>query len=196
MKIAKIVSSNSHIDYVARVIDALDSESPPASSDHCFGQFVGLSSEAENVVGIIYDSRLVNPEYGSFGPRLSPRPALGNFSPDYINEQGILIGILLLGVLDSTGKTRHGVPRQIVPPGQDVTKLDDEAVKGFHSNGDGRIHLHYYSQVVANAGQFAIPLLDSIIDQLCESCSEDEIQRLHVLKQSLMWQGTFGGMKL
>ena len=44
MHIAKIVSSNSHIDYVARVIDALDSSSPPMPEDHCFGQFVGIVS--------------------------------------------------------------------------------------------------------------------------------------------------------
>ncbi|HEX6127360.1 MAG TPA: hypothetical protein VFZ23_18460 [Pyrinomonadaceae bacterium] len=196
MKIAKIVTSNSHIDYVARVIDALDSDSPPEAEDYCFGQFVGLSGKTEDVVGVIYDSRLVNPEYGSFGPRLSPRPALGNFSPDYLNEQGILIGILLLGVVDRSGKVTHGVPRRIVPPGQEVEKIDADAVKRFHSGADSRVHLHYYSQVVANAGQFAIPLLDSIIDQLCANCTEPEIQRLKVLKQSLMWQGTFGGMKL
>ena len=196
MNIAKIVSSNSHIDYVARVIDSLDSESPPSAADHCFGQFVRMAGSPDDVVGIIYDSRLVNPEYGSFGPRLSPRPALGNFSPDYINEQGILIGILLLGTIDSSGKVNHGVPRQIVPPGGDVTKLDTDFVRRFHSDGDGQLHLHYYSQVVAHAGQFAIPLLDSIIDQLCAGCTEDEVSRLHVLKQSLVWQGTFGGMKL
>src|SRR5262245_52668559 len=39
MKIAKIVSSNSHIDYIARVIDTLDTgETPPHVSDYCFGQ--------------------------------------------------------------------------------------------------------------------------------------------------------------
>lgn len=196
MNIAKIVSSNSHIDYVARVIDVLDSDSPPSPNDHCFGQFVGLSGAEENVVGIIYDSRLVNPEYGSFGPRLSPRPALGSFSPDYINEQGILIGILLLGVIDSAGRAIHGVPRRIVPPGQDVTKIESEAVRQFHSDRSGRVHLHYYSQIIAHAGQFAIPLLDSVIDQLCSNCTDDEVQRLKVLKHSLTWQGTFGGMRL
>jgi hypothetical protein len=196
MNIAKIVSSNSHIDYVARVIDSLDCDEPPDASDYCFGQFVSLQREARNVIGIIYDSRLVNPEYGSFGPRLSPRPALGNFSPDYINEQGILIGILLLGTVDESGKATHGVPPQIVPAGQDVTKIDSEEVNQFHSDGEGRVQLHYYSQVIANAGQFAIPLLHSIIDQLCVGCSDVEQQRLRVLKQSLVWQGTFGGMKL
>lgn len=196
MKIAQIVSSNSHIDYVARVVDALDTDSPPKAEDYCFGQFVSLKGEADDVIGVIYDSRLVNPEYGSFGPRLSPRPALGNFSPDYIDEQGILIGILLLGTIDSSGKAMHGVPRQIVPAGNDVTRVEAEDVKRFHSGGDGRVHLHYYSQVVANARQFAIPLLDSIIDQLSANCSEAEVQRLQVLKRSLSWQGTFGGMKL
>ena len=196
MKIAKIVSSNSHIDYVARVIDSLDSDAPPKASDYCFGQFVRLEGDQEDVVGVIYDSRLVNPEYGSFGPRLSPRPALGKFSPDYINEQGILIGILLLGTVDQTGKTTHGVPRQIVPAGQDVTNIDADEVARFHSDGDWRVHLHYSSQVIANAAQFAIPLLDAIIGQLCDGCSDAESQRLQVLKQSLSWQGTFGGMKL
>ena len=196
MKIAKIVSSNSHIDYVARVIDSLDTDEPPKAADHCFGQFVRLEGDAEDVIAIIYDSRLVNPEYANFGPRLSPRPALGSFSPDYINEQGILIGILLLGTVDRSGKANHGVPRQIVSAGQDVTKLEVEDVGRFHSDGEGKVHLHYYSQIVANAGQFAIPLLESIIAQLCVNCSDAEAQRLQVLKQSLNWQGTFGGMKL
>jgi hypothetical protein len=196
MKIARIVSSNSHIDYVARVIDSLDTDTPPTAEHYCFGQFVSVPGENETVVGVIYDSRLVNPEYGSFGPRLSPRPALGSFSPDYINEQGILIGILLLGTIDGSGKSTHGVPRRIVPPGQDVTSIGDDDVTRFHSDSTGGVHLHYYSQVVANAAQFAIPLLDSIIEQLCVTCSEIEKQRLQVLKQSLVWQGTFGGMKL
>ena len=93
-----------------------------------------------------------------------------------------------------------GFPMQsnvlIVPAGQEVAKLDSSDVARFHSNSDGSINLHYYSQVIANAGQFAIPLLSSIIDQLAANCSEAEAQRLSVLKDSLTWQGTFGGMKL
>lgn len=196
MNIAKIISSNSHIDYVARVIDGLDSEKPPRPEDYGFGQFVGLELGPDTAVGIIYDSKLVNPEYASFGPRLSPRPALGSFSPDYLNEQGILLGILLLGTLGTGGKPTHGVPRRIVPPGHDVVKLDAASVKRFHAGRDNQVHLHYYSQIIFHAGPFAVPLLDSIIDQLCIECTDAERQRLHVLKQSLTWQGTMGGMRL
>lgn len=197
MNIARIVGSNSHIDYTARVIDGLDTDTPPEPSDHCFGQFVGIDlGDGQRAVGVIYDSKLVNPEYASFGPRLSPRPALGRFSPDFIAEQGILIGILLVGTLGKDGNPVHGVPRRIVPPGQEVERLENEDVKEFHSDANRGLHLHYYSQVIAHAGPFAVPLLDSIIDELCVECTEAERQRLQVLKQSLLWQGTFGGMRL
>src|SRR5687768_9732977 len=120
MKIAKIVSSNSHIDYVARVLDVRDEGSPPRAADHSFGQFVSVEGEDEKVIGVIYDSRLVNPEYGSFGPRLAPRAA--HVNPDFVQEQGVLLGILLLGVISADGRSVQGVPPRIVPPGQDVIK--------------------------------------------------------------------------
>ena len=197
MKIAEIVSSKSHMDYIARVIDSADGGGDvPHASDYCFGQFVSLEGDDEEVIGVIYDSRLVNPEYGSFAPRTRARAELARHTADYAKEQGILIGILLLGTVDGSGRPVQGMPRRIVPVGQPVTKIDRESVARFHTDGDGRVHLHYYSQVVANARQFAIPLLDSMIGQLCEEVSDAESQRLQVLRRSLRWQGTFGGMKL
>src|SRR3712207_6725409 len=110
MKIAKIVKSNSHVDYVGRVVDSLDVAEPPTHDDYCFAQFVSLPvDEREEIVGVIYNSVLVNPDYANYGPRLSPKPDLGHFSPDYLNEQGLLIGILLLGARSADGKILHGV---------------------------------------------------------------------------------------
>lgn len=196
MKIAKIVSSNSHIDYVGRVIDELDSDAPPSAEDFGFAQFVRLPLDNREIVGVIYNSMLVNPEYASYGPRLSPKPELGNFSPDYLNEQGFLIGILLLGTTDETDRILHGVPRRVVPAGQDVYKIDAGEVKKFHTGENECLQIHYYSQIVAHAGLFAVPLLEAIIEQLSLDCSESDKQRLGVLKQTLAWQRTLGGMRL
>ncbi len=197
MKIAKIVSSNSHIDYAARVIDSLDVADPPSADDFGFAQFVRLPVEgAPEVVGVVYNSMLVNPEYSNFGPRLSPKPELGNFSPDYLNEQGVLVGILLLGSRDENGKISHGVPRRVVPAGQDVFKIDAGEVKRFHSDENECLQIHYYSQIVAHAGLFAVPLLEAIIEQLTLDCSDQDRQRLGVLKQTLLWQRTMSGMRL
>lgn len=197
MKIAKIIKSNSHIDYVGRVIDELDAENPPLAEDYGFAQFVNLPlSENENIVGVIYNSILLNPDYANFGPRLSPKPELGSFSPDYLNEQGFLIGILLLGTLDGEGKIRHGVPRKVVPAGQDVFKISGDEVRRFHTDQNDCLQIHYYSQIVAHAGLFAVPLLEAIIEQLSLDCAESDRQRLGVLKQTLSWQRTLGGMRL
>ena len=197
MKIAKIVKSNSHVDYVGRVIDSLDAAEPPAAEDYGFAQFVSLPLEnKEEIVGVIYNSILINPDYANYGPRLSPKPELGGFSPDYLNEQGLLIGILLVGTTDKNGAVAHGIPRRVVPAGQDVYKIDASDVKRFHSDENECLQLHYYSQIVAHAGLFAMPLLEAIIEQLSLDCSDDDKKRLGVLKQSLTWQRTMGGMRL
>ncbi len=197
MKIAKIVSSNSHIDYVGRVIDSLDVAEPPDAEDFGFAQFVSLPvTDETEIVGVIYDSILVNPEYANYGPRLSPKPELKNFSPDYLNEQGFLIGILLLGGKNKSGKITHGVPRRVVPAGQDVIKIEAGDVKKFHTDENDCLQIHYYSQIVAHAGLFAAPLLESIIEQLSLDCSDQDKQRLGVLKQTLAWQRTMSGMRL
>jgi len=197
MRIARIVSSNSHIDYVGRIIDALDAEDPPGSDDYGFGQFVRLPLEdGSEIIGVIYDSILVNPDYANYGPRLSPKPELRSFSPDYLSEQGFLIGILLLGSRTGDGDVTHGVPRRIVPAGQEVLGLDPGGIVSFHSDEDGNVRLRYYSHVVAHAGQFALPLLESIIEQLGSKMPHREARRLAVLKESLAWQRTLGAKRL
>ncbi len=196
MKIARIVSSNSHLDYVGRVIDELDSNQPPNADDYGFAQFVKIEITAETlIVGIIYDSILINPEYANFGPRLSPKPELSSFSPDYLNEQGVLISILLLGSTEN-GKTLQGVPRRIVPAGLEVSAMTLEEIVNFHSDEAGGLQLHYYSQIIANAGVSGGSLVEAIVEQLSVTATETEKNRLNVLKHSLVWQRTVGGMRL
>jgi hypothetical protein len=179
------------------VIDVLDSTNPPAATDYGFGQFVSLPLEdLTEIIGVIYDSQLLNPDYGSFGPRLSPQPELAVLSPDYLNEQGLLIGILLLGWRDKLkNEIWHGVPRCIVPVNQDVHTLPEADVLAFHDDGNGKIRLHYYSQIVSHASDFSSFLLEKILAQLSPLCCDEDKKRLQVLKTSLVWQRTLGTMK-
>ncbi|HEY0005312.1 MAG TPA: hypothetical protein VGB17_10930 [Pyrinomonadaceae bacterium] len=195
LKLARIVKSNSHVDYVGRVIDALDADEPPSGSDFGFAQFVSIPLEEMEIVGVIYNSLLANPDYGSFGPRLSPVADLSVLSPDYLNEQGLLIGILLLGW--RLGQAAYqAVPRRIIPVNQEVYRLADEDAFDFHKDAEGSLQLHYYSQVVMHAGPFSLPLIEAIIEQLEPACAPEDKQRLCVLKQTLVWQRTVGGMRL
>jgi hypothetical protein len=206
VRIAKIVKSNSHVDYVGRVIDRLDAAEPPTGEDYGFAQFVAVPvAEGEEVVGVVYDTQLANPEYGSYGPRLSSRTELSVLSPDYLNEQGVLLGILLVGWRERRGaggdggggwEGRHEVPRRVIPVGQDVYALGDREVQDFHRGEGGAVQLRYYSQVITHAGAFAVPLVEAVIAQLEPACAPAERQRLCVLKKSLSWQRTLGGVRL
>lgn len=202
VRVAKIVKSNSHVDYVGRVIDRLDAAEPPAAEDYGFAQFVAVPvGGGEELVGVVYDTQLANPEYGSYGPRLSSRTELSVLSPDYLNEQGVLLGILLVGRRErreggGAWENRHEVPRRVIPVGQDVYALGAEEVCGFHRGAGGDVELRYYSQVIAHAGPFAVPLVEAVIAQLEPSCAPAERQRLCVLKKSLSWQRTLGAVRL
>ncbi|MCB1023043.1 MAG: hypothetical protein KDB79_01550 [Acidobacteria bacterium] len=197
MLIAKIVGSNSHVDYIARVIDKFDTSDPPESDDYGFASFVSIPGGADTkTIGVIYNSMLMNPDYANYGPRLSPNPELGNFSPDFINEQGCLVGILLLGSIGDSGNIQQGVPARVIPPGQEVLTCDEEELLHFHTDKSGAMQIHYYSQIISHAGSFAVPLLESIIERLSIGCSDQDVKRLAVLKQNLAWQRTIGGMRL
>jgi hypothetical protein len=198
VRIAKIVKSNSHVDYIGRIIDRLDAGDSPGPDDYGFAQFVSIPLDEElEVIGVVYNSLLANPEYGNYGPRLSPPSDLSILSPDYLNEQGLLIGILLLGWRDPLNDAfHHAVPRRVIPVNQEVYRLGDREFQGFHRDAQGRIQLHYYSQVVAHAGSFSVPLIEAIIEQLEPNAAPEERQRLCVLKQTLVWQRTVGQMRL
>jgi hypothetical protein len=114
----------------------------------------------------------------------------------------VLLGVLLLGWrargADSGGgwAAHHGVPRRVVPVGQEVFSLSDAEVFEFHRGPGGSVQLHYFSQALSHAGAFAVPLVESVIGQLEPACEPADRQRLCVLKKSLIWQRTLGQLRL
>lgn len=194
MKIAKIVGSNSHIAYIARVIDERDGEVLPGPDDYGFGRFVSMPFDNGSIVGVICDSRLVNPEYMGYSPRTTSMPALSDLKRDLIDEQKALIGILLLGSVND-GLPVHELPRRVVPAGQFVYAMNADDVAEFHFAGAGTVQLHYFPNLMANAGSLAVPLAKSIIGQLEAKCSEHDRQRLAVMASALTWKHTFGEIR-
>ncbi|MFN0124048.1 MAG: hypothetical protein ACKV2V_26390 [Blastocatellia bacterium] len=195
MRIARIIRSNSHVDYVARVIDSLESAAPPSAMDYPFGQFVSVACAHSQAVGVIYNSQLINPDYGNSGPRLSSPPELNSvFSPDYLHEQGVLLGILLLGSAGGAQR-RQGVPREVAPVNANVEVMDEDAIRAFHGNAAGALELRYYAHVVTHGGLFAFQLLDTIVERLEQLGGAHDRARLHVLRGALAWQQTMGTMR-
>lgn len=73
--IGSIVSSNSHLDYVVEVYKEQDCERPPELHEREFGQPVFIKKTVDStqyaVIGVIYDTQLVDSDQGRTGPRLA-----------------------------------------------------------------------------------------------------------------------------
>src|SRR5207247_6977284 len=155
MFIGKIVKSDSHINYVCQIYGPREVEVEPGPADYAFGRFVriairsnqtddsdhtldqalGISQEPVTyAVGVIYDTILLNPAFGSLGPRLSNETQVELFSPDYISEKAVLIYVMVLGILEQRVhpgdeaeflSTMHGVPLLSLELGSESETMTD-----------------------------------------------------------------------
>jgi hypothetical protein len=187
MLIGKIIQSHDHIDYVCQVYRSEEVEYAPAPEDYAFGTFVGIQLQGGvELVGLIYDTQLYNPDFGRMGPRLSPEPDLEVFSPDYLEERAILVGIIAIGALDQDGHPMQRVPSVTASADAAVVRLESEAVRTFHRRGDS-LQLAYFPILLAHNRPLIPHLLLSAIDRLRTLIPESE-DLLLTMQDELEWR--------
>ncbi len=196
MVIGKVVKSSFHIDYVCQVYGPGEVESPPSPADYAFGTFVRipLSEGNGHLVGVIYDTVLLNPEFGSLGPRLSPAPDLAVFSPDYLAEKVTLVGITAVGTLGADGSVTHGVPSLAAQIDALVERMDNDVIRTFHhpaSRNPAGVHLGYAPLLLALGSPLARHLLLRVVDRLI-ALFPGHVAHLSVLRGELAWQAVIG----
>ncbi len=187
MYIGKIVNASSHVDYVCQIYGPGEAEQIPAPLDYCFGSFVGIEQDdGEQLVGLIANTTLLNPEFGNLGPRLSPQEDLAVFSPDYLAEQATLVAITVIGALQR-GNAIQGVPAVCAGIDARVRRLTDGEVETFH-NHDGRFRMGYLSLLQAmDANPLIPPLLLQVTHDLIGRFP-DQARRLAILRCNLAWR--------
>lgn len=227
MILGKIVKSNSHINYVCQIFGPREMEQVPAPADYAFGQFVRIAARSDNdedhdtrvflaqgkstepqayAVGVIYDTILVNPEFGSLGPRLSNETQVELFSPDYISEKAVLIYIMVLGMMEQrlvpAGQPEilsvmHGVPLLSLELGSEIETMTDLEVQTFHYFGDQRnggqverqpyLHMGYIPHIIAQPSSLLPIVTLRIIEQL-ERLFPENLKLLSIVKRNFAWR--------
>lgn len=194
--IGKIVKSNTHIDYICQVWANGEAEPQPQPTDYTFGTFVGIELEAKNggavvgvdrIIGVIYNTLLLNPDFGNLGPRLSPRPELEIFSPDYLAETATLVGIITLGWRDTDGRYHQGVPALAATVNNFVHRLDDQELLLFHSDDASGPRLRYAPILLGQNNPLVPPLMIALIDRLNDLFPGHQRQ-LAVMRNNLAWK--------
>lgn len=188
--IGTIAKSNSHIDYVCQIFGPGDREEQPAPDAYAFGTFVAIGlgdvGADSRLFGVVYNTLLVNPEFGNLGPRLSPRDEQEIFTPDLMHETATLIGILALGWQDGD-VPRQGVPRLAADVGAPVHRLDGDELRRFHRDGHGRLALGYAATLLGLNNPLIPALLLDIIDRL-HGLFPQEQALLQVMRQNIAWK--------
>ncbi len=203
-QIGVIVNSNSHIDYVCQVFGPFEREQRPAPDAYAFGAFVAIGlptghrpdgeadvaayddSRAAELVGVVYNTLLVNPNFGNLGPRLSSRTEQAVFTPDLIDETATLVGVLALGWQDANGP-QQGTPRLAAEVNAAVRRLSDEEVRQFHRDAHGRPSLRYAATLLAQNNPLVPALLLEIIDALGGLFPQEQAI-LRVMRDNVAWK--------
>jgi hypothetical protein len=202
--IGKVVKSNTHIDYVCQVYGPGEMVARPQPADYAFGEFVAIELAAGNgssagrrgwggnqvgnrLIGIIYNTLLLNPEFGNMGPRLSPRGEQEIFTPDYLSETAVLVGIITVGWCDEQGRWRQGVPALAAEVDAPVLRLDEEELARFHQDDDGRLALRYVPVLMGMKNPLVPQLLINVIDRLMQ-IFPDQCGQLLVMRNNLAWK--------
>lgn len=191
INIGKIIKSDSHINYKCRIYGVFESNEELNQTDFRFGQFVKIEAfDNIEVIGIIYNSQLYNPEYGNFGPRLST-PSSNNkvFMPDYIEETAIILDILLVGWIENNQNNQE-IPPWVIPLNSEVKLLTSEETKLFHIKPNGDFNISYYSLLLSNTGNVAFQLIMNIIKNLKINAKYPQLDKLELIQQHIQWQQT------
>lgn len=225
MSIGKIVKSDSHISYVCQIYGPREVEIELTPADYAFGRFVRIairsaqgddpmelarfdgSNKQEPVnyaVGVIYDTILQNPAFGSLGPRLSNETQVELFSPDYISEKAVLVYIMVVGMMEQrftaqsqldTLSVMHGVPLLSLELGSEIETMSDEEVRAFHffrdparvDNPAPYLHMGYLPHIIAQRNSLLPMVTLRIIDQL-EKLFPQNLALLSIVKRNFAWR--------
>jgi hypothetical protein len=217
MSIGKIVKSDSHINYTCQVYGPHEVDTQPGPTEYAFGRFVRIAlrtrisdeshlDERQEIttylVGVIYDTQLLNPSFSTPGPRLSHEAQVELFSPDYLSEKAILISILVLGMLEQHRTSndsseviivRQGVPLLSLELGSEVEAMADEDVQAFHFFSEPHtgeapsLHIGYLPHVIAQRNSLMPQVTLRMLDQL-ERLFPRQRSLLSIIKRNFSWR--------
>lgn len=187
MLLGKIIHSNDHLDYLCQIYRVDEVDRAPEPQDFAFGRFVAIHlADGSRIVGVIYNSQLVNPDFGRLGPRLSPENDLQVFSPDYLAERAVLVSIAALGTLRSDGSAIQTPPAVTPEPDAQVFRLDQDDIRSFHLIRD-RLQLAYAPLLLTRRSSAINELMLIILEQLGE-LFPDQQRLLSLLRDDLLWK--------
>jgi hypothetical protein len=194
LPLGKIVKADSHIHYMCQIYgkNEVKAGDVPQPQNYALGRFVriNLSNEGGYLVGLVYDTLLLNPDFANLGPRLSPEAELEIFSPDYLNERAVLVKIVAVGYADADGNVYQGVPRFAANTDSEVIEMSSKRIKHFHHTG-GNLALAYLPVLIRQSNLLGEDLVRMVLHELGMLLPQHTAE-INVLNDELLWRNQVG----
>ena len=198
LAIGSIVNSESHMDYTVEIYNSHAVEREPKPHEYGFGQPVFVHTTVDGtdhvVMGVIYDTQLVDPDQGRAGPRLAGDDQR-QFTPGYVEEQTTFAGVALVGTAevapdDSIRDPDHGMPSWTLSVEDEVLRCPDGVMAAFHTDDDGDLRMAYWDRLLAVAGDLGAEVTVAVIGHLRSVFEDGEKNQrvLDVIEQNVRWQ--------
>lgn len=178
-KIATIIKSSSHLEYIAQVINPRKEYNLKAS-DYALGTFLLIGHKT---VGIIYDTELFNPHSLSLSAQ---KEEIRIFAPDLQDEVDILLKILLLGHLEAASGDQN-LPTEPLEPGLDVNIMNKEQIKLFHLTTDSKLQVRYLLNLNNFGNKLNPGLFNCISKQLKSLLNPNQFKIIELIERDLLW---------
>jgi len=234
--LGKIVKSASHVRYQARIYDRRSVDCAPGPGDYALGSFVRMALRATKadlvpllrvsagaaarwasptayVVGVICDTVLLTQGPDRTSAHLSNEMQREIFSPDFVEDQAVLVWIQLVGMMVvQQGQAvpaesgilygTHGVPLLAAEPESEVERMAEVEIRSFHLQRDrstgavsgGMVpYLGYYDQLATPVNSL-MPQVRLLILEHLERLFPDHTPRLRLLKHLGGWQRLAGAI--
>mgnify|MGYP000628054586 CR=1 FL=1 len=200
LAIGSVLNSNSHIDYTVEIYNERDREYPPETHDWGFGQPVFIHKEVDGseyaIMGVVYDTQLVDPDQGRSGPRLAQADQ-PQFTPGYVEERTTLAGVALLGAVPvgeggDLGRPDQTMPRWTLDVDDQVLLCPAEMTAAFHTDEEGALQLAYVDRLVDVAGPLGAEVTVAILERLrdCFGADSKKGRVLDVIERNVEWQAS------
>lgn len=186
MKIGRIVRIESQIGAVGQIFNQNETEDKVKNNDYSFGNFVKISVEGNQLIGIIIDTRAEDSEYARLSMRMNNDDQNNAFVPDLVDDRQIFVNIIIIGSFEN-GQAKHGIVDYTPNLGSEIVKVSDEEFKKFHLSRGGEFMLGYYDLIVNSNNVLAKNVILKTLDKLALVFSEEKMI-IEMLKNDLDWQ--------
>ncbi|KXB08696.1 hypothetical protein AKJ56_00605 [candidate division MSBL1 archaeon SCGC-AAA382N08] len=170
-EIGQVVRVDSALNWLVEVFREGDIQYPPNRRDYSVGTFLKIPTEEVNLVSVVVDVVIYNPDYGVPRVKAEERQKIEELMPDLGDQVKTLIFVYYLGSIEEESPD-HSFPNLTPRLHDEVIAMSDNELEKFHTRNNS-LYLGYLPRFLKNEN--SSHLFAKMAERLGEVIEEDQM---------------------